>query len=106
MSFVEKSVIVRRFWRDTTRSPVTGVGISRERNSMKRVSSAGNRSSVCKRLAVSSEMSTFVYRVSEVTEWKVCGPEKDEISSTSNFLRDGKDPPRKDGGISNVCPTL
>jgi len=106
MPFVEKSFILRRFWRVTGRSPVTDVGTPRARNLMKTVSKEGNRSNVCKRHAVSSEMSTFVYRVSEVTEGKVCGPENDEISSTNNVLRDGKEPPRKGKGMFNVCPTL
>jgi len=106
VSFVEKSVILRRFLRVTARSPVTGVGTPRARNLMKRVSKEGNRSNACKRHAVSSGTSTFVYKVSEVTEGKVCGLENDEISSMNNVLRDGKEPPRKGKGISNVCPTL
>ena len=81
------------------------VGIPRARNLMRRVSKEGNRSNACKRLVVSSGMSTFVYRVSEVTEGNVCGPENDEISSMSSVLREGKEPPRKGKGISNVCPT-
>jgi len=38
-------------------------------------------------------------------EGKVCGPENDEMSSMNSVLRDGKEPPRKDKGKSNVCPT-
>ena len=103
-SFVERSDIVRRFCRVTMRSPATDVGVPRERNSMKRVSKEGSSSNVRKRLAVSSEVSTSVCKVKEVTEWKVGGPEKDEISSAIIFFRDGKEPPRKDGGISKLCP--
>lgn len=105
VSSVERSDIVRRFWRVTMRSPVTDVGVPRERNSMKRVSKEGSSSNVRKRLSVSSEVSTFVCKAKEVTEWKVGGLEKDEISSAIIFFRDGKDPPRKDGGISKLCPT-
>ena len=72
---------------------------------MKTVSKEGSRSNACKRLAVSNEISTFVYKVSEVTEWNVCGPENEETSSMNNDLRDGKEAPRKDGGMSSVCPT-
>lgn len=84
---------------------MTDVGIPRARNLMRTVSKEGNRSNACKRLVVSSGMFTFVYKVSDVTERNVCGPEKDETSSINNVLKDGKEPPRKDGGISNVCPT-
>lgn len=35
----------------------------------------------------------------------MCGPEKDEISSMNSDFKYGKEPPRKDGGISRVCPT-
>ena len=73
---------------------------------MKRVSKEGNRSNACKRPAVSSAVAAFVYRASEVTEGKVCGPENDEMSSMNSVLKERKEPPRKDEGISNVWPTL
>lgn len=87
------------------RSPVTDVGILRARNLMKMVSREGSRSNAANRLAVSSGILAFVCRVNEVTEWNMCGPENDEISSMNSDLKDEKEPPRKDEGISKVCPT-
>lgn len=87
------------------RPPPGDVGIPRARNLIRAVSKVGSRSNARKRHGVSSGTSAFAYRVREVTEWNVCGPEKDEISSMNSDFRDGKEPPRKDGGISKVCPT-
>lgn len=103
MSFVEKSVTSRRFWRVTMRAPEMGDGFPRARNLMKTVSKESRRSNVYKRLVVSSGIVAFVCRVSEVTEGNVCGPENDETSSMNSVLRDGKEPPRKVEGMSNVC---
>jgi len=85
------------------RSPIIGVGTHSERNSMETDSKEGSRPNVFKRLVVSSRTWEFVLKVSEVTEGKVCGPENDETSSMRSVLREGKEPPKKAGGMSNVC---
>ena len=103
VSFFEVSDILRRFGRVTIRSPVVDIGVHRARNSMKTVSKEGKRSNASNRAVVSSRTLEPVLRVSEVTEGKMCCPEKEEISSTKSVLREGKDPPRKAGGMSNMC---
>lgn len=94
--------MLRRFWRVIVRSPVTDIGVHHARNSMKTVSREGKRSNAFNRIVVSSRTLEFVLRVSEVTEGKICGPENEEISSTEIVLREGKEPPRNAGGMSNV----
>ena len=103
VSFFEKRNMLWRFGRVTVRSPVMGIGVHRARNSMEAVSKEGKRSNASNRVVVSSRKSGFVFRVSEVTEGKVCGPEKAEIPFMKSLRREGKDPPRKARGISSVC---
>lgn len=89
---------LRKCWSVMTRFDRINSGRKGGWNWILATSNEGRESNVLRRSSMRCE---FAVQKSVVTVWKVYGIANEETSIRTNVLKDGKDPPRKQGGISN-----